>query len=88
MRPENFDASLGGAVALNEAAKVFGFEAKFDAAGFGDAAEKQVPARTVAYIFRERGGTWEHRNFSRATPESVRRHEPSGSGRQKAQCRF
>jgi hypothetical protein len=69
--PENFDASLGGAVALNEAAKVFGFEAKFDAAGFGDAAEKQVPARTVAYIFRERGGTWEHREFQPGQLQSL-----------------
>ena len=61
--PENFDTDLTGELALNEAAKVFGFEAEFDAAGFGDAAQKQVPMRTVAYIFRERGGTWEHREF-------------------------
>jgi hypothetical protein len=61
--PENFDTELTGGLALNEAAKVFGFEAEFDAAGFGDAAEKQVPTRTVAYIFRERGGIWDHREF-------------------------
>jgi len=61
--PDNFDADQEGNVAVNESARVFGFEAQFDAAGFGDAAEKQVQRRTIAYIFRERGGTWEHREF-------------------------
>jgi hypothetical protein len=62
--PENFDADLlKGNIVVNEAARVFGFEAQFDAAGFGDAAEKQVQPQTVAYIFRERRGTWEHREF-------------------------
>ncbi|MBZ5595901.1 MAG: hypothetical protein LAP39_26975 [Acidobacteriia bacterium] len=61
--PENFDTNLKGQLVVNEAARVFGFEAKFDAAGFGDAAEKQVPPRTVAYIFRERNGTWDHREL-------------------------
>jgi hypothetical protein len=69
--PENFDASLGGEIVLNEAAKVFGFEAEFDSAGFGDAAEKQVPTRTVAYIFRERGGIWEHREFQPGQLQSL-----------------
>jgi len=61
--PENFNTVLRGNVIVNEAAKVFAFEAQFDAAGFGEAAEKQVPPRTVAYIFRERAGRWEHREF-------------------------
>ena len=61
--PENFDTGLLGTVIVNETAKVFAFQAEFDAAGFGDAAEKQVPPRTVAYLFRERGGKWEHREF-------------------------
>jgi hypothetical protein len=42
---------------------VCGFEAEFNAAGLGDAAQREVPSRIVAYIFRERGGTWEHREF-------------------------
>ena len=61
--PDNFDVDLQGNVIVNEAAKAFGFLAKFDAGGFGDTAEKQVTPRTVAYIFRERGGRWEHREF-------------------------
>src|SRR5262249_2825449 len=61
--PENFDTSLLGNVIVNKTFRVFGFQAQFDATGFGAAAEKQVPARTVAYIFRERGGKWEHREF-------------------------
>jgi hypothetical protein len=69
--PENFDTSLAGEIVLNEAAKVFGFEAEFDAAGFGDAAEKQVPTRTVAYVFRERGGIWEHREFQPGQLQSL-----------------
>jgi len=69
--PENFDTSLGGEVVLNEAARVFGFEAEFDAAGFGDAAEKQVPSRTVAYVFRERSGIWEHREFQPGQLQSL-----------------
>jgi hypothetical protein len=60
---ENFDTDLPGKLIVNEPAKVFGFLAQFDAGGFGDAAEKQVTPRTVAYIFRERGGRWEHREF-------------------------
>jgi hypothetical protein len=62
--PETFDADLlKGNIVVNESARVFGFEAQFDAAGFGDAAEKQVQPQTVAYIFRERRGIWEHREF-------------------------
>jgi hypothetical protein len=61
--PENFDTELVGNVIVNEAGKVFGFRAQFEAGGFGAAAEKQVPDRTVGYIFRERGGRWEHREF-------------------------
>ncbi len=62
--PENFNADPKGALAMNEAAKVFGFEAEFNAGGFGEAAEKQVPPRSVFYVFRERKGVWEHREFS------------------------
>jgi hypothetical protein len=61
--PGNFDTNLQGKVIVNDAAEAFGFLAQFDAVGFGDAAEKQVTPRTVAYIFRERGGRWEHREF-------------------------
>ncbi len=64
--PQNFDTDLTGPAAVNESARVFGFEAKFDARGFGDAAEKQVAPRTVVYVFRERGGAWEHREFPSA----------------------
>lgn len=69
--PENFDTDLQGDVIVNEAARVFGFQAQFDAAGFGDAAEKQVPPQTVAYIFRERGGRWEHREFQGQQPRRL-----------------
>jgi hypothetical protein len=61
--PENFDTDLQDKVIVNETARAFGFLAQFDPGGFGDAAEKQVAPRTVAYIFRERGGRWEHREF-------------------------
>lgn len=61
--PENFDTDLRGNVIVNENAKVFAFQAQFDAAGFGPRAEKQVPPLSVAYIFRERGGRWQHREF-------------------------
>jgi len=61
--PENFDADLTGSVAVNESARVFGFEARFDAGGFGEAAEKTVAPRTVTYFYRERGGAWEHREY-------------------------
>ncbi len=61
--PENFDTTLLGYVIVNESARVFGFRAQFDAAGFGPAAERQVRPRTIAYVFRERGGRWEHREF-------------------------
>jgi hypothetical protein len=61
--PENFDADLQGNVVVNESDRVFGFRAQFDAGGFGVATEKQVPVRTVAYLFRERSGQWEHREF-------------------------
>jgi len=61
--PDNFDADVKGGVIVNEAAKLFGFEAQFDAGGFGDAAETRVKPRAVAYVYRERGGTWEHREF-------------------------
>jgi hypothetical protein len=61
--PENFDADLRGKVIVNEAANLFAFQVQFNVSGFGPAVEKQVPARTVTYIFRERNGQWEHREF-------------------------
>ncbi len=61
--PENFDTDVRGHVIVNESARVFGFEARFDAAGFGPEAEAQVPQRTVAYLFREQAGGWEHQEF-------------------------
>jgi hypothetical protein len=61
--PENFNTDLKGDLIVNEQARVFAFQAEFDAYGFGDAAEKNVPSRTAAYFFRERGGKWEHREF-------------------------
>jgi len=69
--PENFDAILQGELIANDAAKAFGFIAKFDADGFGKAAAKFVPARTVAYVFREREGHWEHREFDEAQLRSL-----------------
>jgi hypothetical protein len=60
----NFDADLNGKIAVNEAAGVFGFEAHFDATGFGPSAERQVLPRNVAYFFQARGGVWEHKEFS------------------------
>lgn len=62
--PQNFDVSVEGQVAINEAEKVFGFEARFDANGFGEEAESRVSSAHVAYIFREANGAWEHRAFS------------------------
>jgi hypothetical protein len=56
-----FEIDLKGNLVVNENAKTFGFEATFSATGFGDAAEKNVPPQSVVYVFRERGGTWEHR---------------------------
>src|SRR5439155_392072 len=44
--PGNFTNDLRNDVIVNEAARVFGFEAQFDAEDFGPAAEKQVPPRT------------------------------------------
>jgi len=61
--PENFDADLSGKVIVNETANLFAFQVQFNVSGFGPAVEKQVPARTVTYVFRERNGQWEHREF-------------------------
>jgi hypothetical protein len=62
--PQNFDTNLESGVTANEAAKVFAVEARFDAAGFGDAAEKYAAQRMVDYVFRAREGrAWEHREF-------------------------
>lgn len=65
--PKLFDADTSPEdLIVNESAKAFGFSASFDAQGFGPEAEKQVPPRTVTYIFRERGGVWEHHEFETA----------------------
>lgn len=61
--PEIFDTNLKGNVAVNETSRAFGFEAQFDAAGFGETVLQQVPPRVAVYVFRERAGTWEHRQF-------------------------
>ena len=63
--PSNFDVDLeGGRLITNEAAGAFAFTAIFDAAGFGDAAEKKVPLEKVLYVYRKRGVRWEHREFT------------------------
>ncbi|MEO8661025.1 MAG: hypothetical protein ABI693_21325 [Bryobacteraceae bacterium] len=59
----NFDTDLLGKVTVNETAYLFAFQAQFNVSGFGPAVEKQIPTRTVTYIFRERNGRWEHRQF-------------------------
>jgi hypothetical protein len=64
--PQDFDTDVMGGVAVNEAAKVFGFEAEFDAEGFGDAAKQQISPRSVVYVFRQRGGAWQSREFEPA----------------------
>ena len=64
--PGNFDTEVKGGLAVNEAAKVFGFEAEFDAAGFGDGGQRQAPPRSVVYVFREHDGAWQHREFEPA----------------------
>jgi hypothetical protein len=61
--PRNFDAGLDGQAAVDEKSVVFGFAASFDAEGFGEAAQNQVGPQSAVYIFRLRGGTWEHRVF-------------------------
>ena len=61
--PNNFDTEINGQPAINEEAKAFGFEATFGAGGFGEDAEKHVAPQTVAYIFRERNGKWQYREF-------------------------
>jgi len=68
--PSNFDTELNGELSPNEAARAFGFEARFDAAGFGEDAGIQVPPRNVAYIFRERAGKWQYREYE---PSQLRR---------------
>lgn len=61
--PGNFDTEVTGKVIVNETSRLFGFRAEFDARGFGPVPEKQVPAKAITYLFRERGGIWEHREF-------------------------
>lgn len=61
--PRDFDAELAGQVAVNEAAKVFGFVACYDAGGFGEEAGKQVQPLAIAYVYRLRHGRWEYRTL-------------------------
>ena len=60
-RARGFSTELVGQVAVNEAAKVFGFVVSYDAGGFGEETAKQVEPLVVAYVYRLRGGRWEHR---------------------------
>lgn len=87
--PRNFDVTVEGEVALNEAAKVFGFEAQLDAAGFGEDAQSHVAPVRVAYIFREHDGAWEHRVFEAGELEPLF-HVPNIQAlvKQKAQAAF
>ncbi len=61
--PDNFNTDVDRKLAINEAAKAFGFEATFDAMGFGEEAAARVAPRTIFYIYRERGGIWQYREF-------------------------
>jgi hypothetical protein len=61
--PDTFDSDLDGDIAVNEAAKLFGFVAWFDAGGFGELALKNVPRTQAAYFFRLHDGAWESREF-------------------------
>jgi len=69
--PQNFNTTVMGELSLNETARVFGFEAEFDANGFGDAALQHIPSQTVVYIFREQHGNWQHRQFQPRELESL-----------------
>jgi hypothetical protein len=46
---------------VNQPASVFGFEAAYDANGFGNEVQKHVQPQSVAYIFRRRGEEWDYR---------------------------
>jgi hypothetical protein len=61
--PNTFDTEVKGALVVNAAAKTFGFEAEFDAAGFSATSEIQVPSRVVGYVYRRHGAIWEHREL-------------------------
>ncbi len=61
--PRDFDAELVGQVAVNEAAKVFGFVAQYDAGGFGAQAGRLVQPLAAVYVYRMHGRRWEHREF-------------------------
>ncbi len=61
--PENFDVDLQGLLAVNPSVRLFGFQAIFDAAGFGDTVPRAVHPQAVLYVFRERRAGWEHREY-------------------------
>ncbi len=63
--PASFDSELDGRIAVDEAGRLFGFVAGFDAGGFGDSAATHVPPANVAYFFRLRYGGWQYREFRR-----------------------
>jgi hypothetical protein len=59
--PGNFDTGIKEPLTVNQSASVFGFEAAYDANGFGAEVRKHVQPRSVAYIFRRRGEEWDYR---------------------------
>jgi hypothetical protein len=61
--PHDFNSELDGKVVVNEAAKVFGFVARYDAGCYGEETARQVPPLAVAYVYRLHDGRWEHRAF-------------------------
>jgi hypothetical protein len=64
--PAEFNVSPVGEIAVNASAPAFAFEARFDASGFGETAEQQAGTLRVIYVYRLKGGAWEHREFSPA----------------------
>ncbi|HXN45124.1 MAG TPA: hypothetical protein VN893_00690 [Bryobacteraceae bacterium] len=58
-----FGIDLVGQMTVNEAAKVFGFVARYDAGGVGEQTASQVKPLVVAYVYGLRDGRWEHREF-------------------------
>jgi hypothetical protein len=55
--PETFDTDIDH-FAVDQGANEFSFDAVMNPDGFGDKAEKTIPARTVRYVCRLRNGKW------------------------------